>query len=376
MFVLKEDKTLIEMKPASFASESDFQLLLEQFPALLSGGQIDRQSPRRWILVAREMPVPSDDGSGGRWSVDHLFVDQDGIATIVEVKRQSDTRIRREVVGQMLDYAANGVAYWPVEEIKTRFEARCEAGKLEPIEEMARLLGPDGNTDEFWERVKTNLQAGKIRMLFVADQIPPELRKIVEFLNRQMDPAEVLALELSQFEGEGGLKTLVPRVYGQTEEAQQKKGVKGPQRDWDEGSVYQDMEQRFGPQPVEVARKIVAWMRRARPDQIWFGHGKTDGSIGTTFVRNGFKFYPLQVNSNARLYINFGYCLKRPFDDASKRSEWLNRLNLAGINLPESAIDKFPSVQLILLKEESHLAAFLEAMDWFVSQLRESGDQA
>jgi hypothetical protein len=258
MFVLKEDKTLIEMKPASFASESDFQLLLEQFPALLSGGQIDRQSPRRWILVAREMPVPSDDGSGGRWSVDHLFVDQDGIATIVEVKRQSDTRIRREVVGQMLDYAANGVAYWPVEEIKTRFEARCEAGKLEPIEEMARLLGPDGNTDEFWERVKTNLQAGKIRMLFVADQIPPELRKIVEFLNRQMDPAEVLALELSQFEGEGGLKTLVPRVYGQTEEAQQKKGVKGPQRDWDEGSVYQDMEQRFGPQPVEVARKIVA----------------------------------------------------------------------------------------------------------------------
>jgi hypothetical protein len=117
-------------------------------------------------------------------------------------------------------------------------------------------------------------------------------------------------------------------------------------------------------------------MRRARPDQIWFGHGKTDGSIGTTFVRNGFKFYPLQVNSNARLYINFGYCLKRPFDDASKRSEWLNRLNLAGINLPESAIDKFPSVQLILLKEESHLAAFLEAMDWFVSQLRESGDQA
>ena len=28
--------------------------------------------------------------------------------TLVEVKRSSDTRIRREVVGQMLDYAANG----------------------------------------------------------------------------------------------------------------------------------------------------------------------------------------------------------------------------------------------------------------------------
>jgi len=32
-----------------------------------------------------------------------------------------------------------------------------------------------------------------IRMLFVADRIPAELRRIVEFLNEQMDPAEVLA---------------------------------------------------------------------------------------------------------------------------------------------------------------------------------------
>jgi hypothetical protein len=31
------------------------------------------------------------------------------VPTLLEVKRSSDTRIRREVVGQMLDYAANGV---------------------------------------------------------------------------------------------------------------------------------------------------------------------------------------------------------------------------------------------------------------------------
>jgi hypothetical protein len=29
----------------------------------------------------------------------------------LEVKRSSDTRIRREVVGQMLDYAANGASF-------------------------------------------------------------------------------------------------------------------------------------------------------------------------------------------------------------------------------------------------------------------------
>jgi hypothetical protein len=38
-------------------------------------------------------------------------LDQDAIPAIVEVKRSTDTRIRREVVGQMLDYAANSVVY-------------------------------------------------------------------------------------------------------------------------------------------------------------------------------------------------------------------------------------------------------------------------
>jgi hypothetical protein len=33
----------------------------------------------------------------------------------VEVKCNIDTRIRPEVVGQMLDYVANAVVYWPVE---------------------------------------------------------------------------------------------------------------------------------------------------------------------------------------------------------------------------------------------------------------------
>jgi hypothetical protein len=54
-----------------------------------------------------------------------LFLDQYAVPTIVEVKR-SDSRVRREVVGQMLDYAANAVVCWPVEALRTRFEAVSE----------------------------------------------------------------------------------------------------------------------------------------------------------------------------------------------------------------------------------------------------------
>jgi hypothetical protein len=67
-------------------------------------------------------------------------------------------------------------------------------------------------------------------MLFVADRIPPELRKVVEFMNVQMRPAEVLAVELRQYQG-GGLRTLAPIVLGQTQEASSKSRAQAPSRD-------------------------------------------------------------------------------------------------------------------------------------------------
>ena len=111
----------------------------------------------------------------------------------------------------MLDYAANAVAYWPAEEIRRGFFARCEAQGLDPVDELSALLKDEDDVDAFWNKVKTNLHARRIRMLFVADVIPPELRRIVEFLNEQMDPAEVLALEIRRY-GKGELRTLVPRI--------------------------------------------------------------------------------------------------------------------------------------------------------------------
>jgi hypothetical protein len=74
----------------------------------MPGELVDPQRPRRWLLVTREAGIALPGGAGGsRWSLDHLFLDQDGIPTLVEVKRASDPRGRREVVAQMLDYAAS-----------------------------------------------------------------------------------------------------------------------------------------------------------------------------------------------------------------------------------------------------------------------------
>ena len=126
IYLLQSGDSLVRMDEKPCESEALLQELLAKYPNLMAGEQMDSARPRRWLLIKREAELASEEDGANRWSVDHLFLDQDGIPTIVEVKRSSDTRIRREVVGQMLDYAANAVVYWPAEDIRAKFEARCE----------------------------------------------------------------------------------------------------------------------------------------------------------------------------------------------------------------------------------------------------------
>jgi hypothetical protein len=231
---LRQGDELVEMAEQPYELENRLQELLARHPNLLAGDQIDPESPRRWLLVARELALASDEAGAGRWSVDHLFLDQDGVPTIVEVKRGADTRIRREVVGQMLEYAANAVTYWQVDALRTSFETSAQRDGREPQEELVRLLDdPNADADQFWEHVKTNLQAGRLRLVFVSDSIPTELQRMVEFLNERMTPTEVIAVEIKQYVGDGH-ETLVPRVVGQTAQARQRKSRGQKRSSWRE----------------------------------------------------------------------------------------------------------------------------------------------
>ncbi len=226
IYLIQGQGNLVELREEAYDSEDLLQELLASHPNLLAGDQIDSESPRRWLLARREMGVPGEEAGANRWSLDHLFLDQDAIPTFVEVKRSSDTRLRREVVGQILDYAANAMRYWPAESMRESFEERCDLEDQEPADLLSELVGEESDPEDFWARAKINLQAGRVRLLFVADVIPQELRRVIEFLNEQMDPAEVLGVEIRQYVSRD-LRTLVPRVIGQTAEAQQRKRPKG-----------------------------------------------------------------------------------------------------------------------------------------------------
>ena len=131
------------------------QELVERYPNLLAGDEDPGERARGWILVKREAGI-GDDIGGDRWAVDHLFLDQDGVPTLVEVKRSTDSRIRRQVVGQMLDYAANALAWWPVERLQASLEVTPLVSKSMPSAllekmELARmaLLVPEPTAISF-----------------------------------------------------------------------------------------------------------------------------------------------------------------------------------------------------------------------------------
>lgn len=113
----------------------------------------------------------------------------------------NNTQIRREVVGQMLDYAANAVLHLSLEAIQQKFKSNHQDEDSDILlEDFLMNEGGEEEPDleEFWQLVETNLRAGKVRLILVADKIPQSLRQIVEFLNSQMKRTEVLAVEVKQ----------------------------------------------------------------------------------------------------------------------------------------------------------------------------------
>jgi len=371
IFLLRDEGTLVELREEPYASEDLLQKLLEKYPGLLSGPQIDPDEPRRWLMVRRELRLPSDEGGGGRLFLDHLLLDQDAIPTLVEVKRCSDPRIRREVAGQMLDYAANAVRYLPLKGLIAQFEEQCRIRDTSPDNELAAFLGPDASLEEFWQKVKTNLQAGRIRLLFVADVIPAELRTIVEFLNEQMDPAEVLAIEIRQFVGEG-LRTLVPTVIGQTSEAQQRKGVvSGVSRQWDETSFFTELATRVTPAEVDIAKQLLQWAQR-KVTRVWWGQGRSTGSFVPVLDLNNTAYSLFACYTYGAVEIYFQWFKSRtPFDEETKRLALLEKFNSApGINLSADSITRRPGVRLSALTDPKTFSVFISAFEWFLAEVQ------
>jgi hypothetical protein len=206
--------------------------------------------------------IVEDPGTAeGRWSLDFLIVDQDGIPTLVECKRFRDTRARREVIGQMFDYAANASFYLSRDTLMQYLEERARERGAD-IDALVASIEPAGGVslEGFLELIENNINQGQLRLVFFMEQSPAELRSIVAFLNSQMERTEVCLVEAKQFQN-GDVRVVVPTLWGYTEQARRvKKTVtvqkSGARRVWNADSFREDVLRRLD---AASSREVLAF---------------------------------------------------------------------------------------------------------------------
>jgi len=387
IFLLGDDGVLTEVASSPYGSEADLQKLLADHVHLLPGAQINRDSPRCWLLIKREAGIPNQEGGGDWWSIDHLVVDQDAVPTFVEVKRASDTRSRREVVAQMLDYAANGSALWTPERLRTWFEGDDPEAATERLAAWLESAGDDPGSvaDTFWDAVGANLREGKIRLVFVADEIPVPLQRLVEFLNEQMPLVEVLAVEIRQYRAAGSNSgALVSRVVGQTSRAQAaKERSASPARRsarWTADQVLESIAE-TGQDAAAVASVVCDWAERHAHVHIAGGTGVSYPSItlsadsGRTRDRwrGVLSLYGAPEGESPMLEIRVKrMCRTPPYNRAEMRARLVTELKSLGIPCLDSEDDlpgKRPNIPLGELSA-SRADRLLSIVDRWIEDIR------
>lgn len=354
---LVQGDDLTPMRPAEPPNEDRLQRLIADHSNLI--GEEDRDL----LLVKREQGIADSEDGSDRWSIDHLFVTRDAVPVLVEVKRAVDTRLRREVVGQLLDYAANGALHWSMEKLRAGFEAEHGDGAEEAL---SGFLGDDERVAGFWADVEAHLRAGEMKLLIVADRIPPELARIIEFLNRQMR-AEVYAIELRYYQSASEMLTLVPKVIGRTEETKARTEARGQRR----GTYFDPLDD-----PAEWLAK--EWSE-ATPAERGAGKRLCDAleQEGAAFFQrkqdmaicfadpDGKRVTPLSLAPDRRVYLGLHLIdIDNRGTDADFRERYLAEVEAAvgEIDIPGARLTGWVSVRAERIIDDAALERFLSAI--------------
>ncbi len=112
--------------------------------------------------------------------VDILFVNDKGLLTLVECKLWKNPEGRREVIGQILDYAKE-ISQWSYEDLQNAI------GRSHGIHERSLYKWVSSNAEtldeqDFIDNVSRNLRRGRFLLLIIGDGIKENVAQIAEFL--------------------------------------------------------------------------------------------------------------------------------------------------------------------------------------------------
>ena len=289
---------------------------------LLPGDQMagDDEEAYRWMLIKQQMPVESASSGSEALSLDLLFVDQFGWLTFVECKRRQNEESYRKVVGQMLEYVSSAQHYWtPAKLIKYLTQDRLEA------------LAPAAHTlEEFCQVAIENLKAGRVRLVFLLDEAPRELKAIATFLNEQLTEVEVFVVELRHFSDQGR-KFVMPLVFGYSQKAMARR--KEAAQKWSDDDFKREL--MAAAQNSEERAALMKLVNFCECYPIHWGRGKQPACSAVTPSTTPRSMITFWANGDVTLNLDY---MKSPAADALRSA-------LQKAHITFKAEQKFPGVK-------------------------------
>lgn len=147
--------------------------------------------------------------------IDNFLITPSGLPVLVECKLWRNPEGRREVVGQILDYAKE-LSRWSSSDLQREVSRRLKVNG-NPLLELVRAAAPDVDEVAFNDALTTNLRRGRFLLLIVGDGIREGVEAIAEYLQEHAGLHFSLGLvELPIYELPNGSRLVVPRVLART----------------------------------------------------------------------------------------------------------------------------------------------------------------
>jgi len=342
--LLMEGGQIRPVESTRFLLEARLHDYLEQFPELLPFEDVEDHPPRIKV-IGREVGVPSG-------SIDLLLLDSSGRVTIVETKLARNPEVRREVIGQIVEYASY-LTQWSYDQLEreaVRYFAKT--GKtVASLHEAIAELGEAVLREDFASQVEENLRRGRIRLVVAIDELVESLRSTVNFLNA-FSSFDIVVLQLRDFELEPGRHVFMPSVFGY-------KPAPPPSRIWERERFLQQVAQKY-PANHEVMEKLIAFCESE--DAIRWGRGRRQGTFGFSVPgRDGRTPDAFGATGAGKVFLDFGVLANWLDEDLVKQyRDGLRKVQ----SIPRDAIEAvtWREFDAALLDDEDFWTTFADAV--------------
>lgn len=188
-------------------SEAAIQALVQAHPRCLPIAEIDPLFVDP-VPICTELNTPAG-------PIDNFLVTPSGLPVLVECKLWRNPEGRREVVGQILDYAKE-LSRWSSSDLQREVSRRLKR-EGNALLDLVRQAGHDVDEIAFNDALTLNLRRGRFLLLIVGDGIREGVEAIAEYLQAHAGLHFTLGLvEMPIYAGPDGQRLVVPRVLART----------------------------------------------------------------------------------------------------------------------------------------------------------------